>query len=147
MAGGDERFFEALCRHASFALIAADRSQNIRSWNLLAEQLFGRHADQMVGTSLLAAFPEEIRAQIAVLVTDAIERGASNDVEYTTTKPNGDATILVAIVSPVLGEGETLGVSLAFRDISIRRQAVQAVRDTAARLRAIFETAAEGIIT
>jgi len=144
----DDPFFEALCRTAGFALIAADRSLTIRSWNDRAALLFSRGADAMLGRPLTEAFPESLRPQIEVLVRDAVDRGISNDVEFTWTDAAGVEKILVAVVSPIVPEhGDPLGVSLAIRDISPRRQAAQAVRNAAARLKAIFDNAAEGIVT
>lgn len=143
-----DTFYEALCRTAGFALVAADRDLRIRSWNDRAALLFSRSAGALLGHPLTEAFPEALRPQIEVLVREALDRGVSNDVEFTWTDASGIEKILVAIVSPIApAEGEALGVSLAIRDITPRRQAVQAVRNTAARLKAIFENAAEGIVT
>lgn len=141
-------FYEALCRTAGFALIAADRDLTIRSWNDRAALLFSRGADELLGRPLTEAFPEALRPQIEVLVREALDRGISNDVEFTWIDAAGVEKVLVAVVSPIVpAEGEALGVSLAIRDITPRRQAAQAVRNTAARLKAIFDNAAEGIVT
>jgi PAS domain S-box-containing protein len=148
MSESADSFFESLCRTVGFALISADRRQTIRSWNDRAAVLFGRQPAAMIGTSLWEAFPDELRPQLNVFVTEALERQASNDVEFTRRDAAGNEQVLVAIISPVLApEGTVLGVSLAFRDITPRRRAIVAVRDTAARLKAIFENAAEGIVT
>src|SRR5262249_38061688 len=144
----DESFFESLCRTVGFALIAADRALVIRSWNDRAAVMFGRDAATMIGTPLLDAFPDELRPQLNVFVTEALERQASNDAEFTRKDAAGAEQVIVAIISPVAAlDGNVLGVSLAFRDITPRRRAVNAVRDTAARLKAIFDHAAEGIVT
>lgn len=148
MSGGDEHFFESLCRTVGFALISADSGQVIRSWNERAAALFGRASSAMVGTPLMQAFPDELRPQMSVFVTEALERQASNDVEFTRKDAAGTEQVIVAIISPIIESGGGIrGVSLAFRDITPRRRAVNAVRDTAARLRAIFDNAAEGIVT
>jgi len=148
MSGGDERFFESLCRTVGFALISADSGQQIRSWNERAAALFGRESAAMVGTSLMQAFPDELRPQMSVFVTEALERQASNDVEFTRKDAAGAEQVIVAIISPIVeAGGGVIGVSLAFRDITPRRRAVNTVRDTAARLKAIFDNAAEGIVT
>ncbi|MFO0973316.1 MAG: PAS domain S-box protein [Phycisphaerae bacterium] len=144
----NERFFEALCRTVGFALISADRALVVRSWNEQAERLLGRTPSEAIGSPLLEAFPEAVRAQVEGEARRILAGGRANDVEYEYVDRDGNPRVLVAIISPILADdGSVLGVSTATRDITVRRHAVRALRESTARIRAILDNAVEGIFT
>ncbi|MCK6457527.1 MAG: PAS domain-containing protein [Phycisphaerae bacterium] len=121
-----EHFYEAVFRNVGFVLIAADADLTIRGWNEQAARVFGGRPERMLGTPLLEVFPAEYRPTVQELLRAALERGLSNDVEFKHVGEHGQRRTFVAVFSPVLGsEGRPIGVSVAMRDITKRKQLSQ----------------------
>lgn len=143
-----ESFFESLCRTVGFALVSADQSLTIQSWNVAAEKLLERPAISAVGTPLPDVFPAAVRDQVAAEARTVLNEGGSRDLEYEYIDAAGEPMVLVAIFSPILApDGGVMGVSVAMRDITVRRHAVRGLRESTARIRAIVDHAVEGIVT
>src|SRR5262249_16180904 len=109
----------------------------------------GRDAATMIGASLLDAFPDELRPQLNVFVTEAVERQSSNDAEFTRKDAVGAEQVIVAIISPAVPpDAHVLALSLPFPPITPPlRGAAISFPAPAPRLKANFDHAAEGIVT
>ena len=58
---GREDRYRALVESAVDAIVTADRTGRIASWNAAAERLFGYAADDVVGRPLTILMPEDAR--------------------------------------------------------------------------------------
>ena len=132
-----------------FAIFTVDPQARIVSWNPGAERLFGYAEPEILGRDLNVLFTPEDRAggvperEIAT----AVAKGRSSDERWHQCK-DGGRFFASGVVTPIFDEDNKLrGFTKIARDITERKQAEEAVREAAVRLKAIVETAVDGIIT
>ena len=132
-----------------FAIFTVDPQGRIVSWNPGAERLFGYPEPEILGQHLETLFTPEDRAggvperEIAT----AIAKGRASDERWHQCK-DGGRFFASGVVTPIFDEDNRLrGFTKIARDITERKQAEEAVREAAVRLKAIVETAVDGIIT
>jgi len=132
-----------------FAIFTVDPQGRIVSWNPGAEQLFGYPEPEVLGQHLAILFPPEDRAggipeqEIAT----ASAKGRATDERWHFRK-DGSRFFASGVLAPIFDEENRLrGFTKIARDVTQRKQADEAVREAAVRLKAIFDTAADGIIT
>lgn len=132
-----------------FAIFTVDPQGRIVSWNPGAERLFGYAESEILGQHLNILFTPEDRAggiperEIAT----AAAKGRASDERWHQCK-DGGRFFASGVVTPIFDEENKLrGFTKIARDITERKQAEEAVREAAVRLKAIVETAADGIIT
>ena len=132
-----------------FAIFTVDPQGRIVSWNPGAERLFGYPEPEILGQHLDILFTPEDRAggvperEIAT----AVAKGRASDERWHQCK-DGGRFFASGVVTPIFDEDNKLrGFTKIARDITERKQAEEAVREAAVRLKAIVETAVDGIIT
>jgi PAS domain S-box-containing protein len=116
--------------------------------NDAAVRTFGVPRDSLYGRTDEEVFPPEIAAQFTENDRRAVASAAG--VQVVEVLEHGDGVLHHSIVSkfPILGpDGEPRWVGGTAFDITEHMRAQQALRDGEARLRAIFETAVDGIVT
>lgn len=128
------------------AIIGKTLGGIITSWNQGAEKVFGYPAAEAIGKPMLMLFPPErmdeepeIRARIA--------RGESV-LHFETERvcKDGRRINVSVTLSPITdADGRISGVSNIARDITTRKQAEVALRESEARFRALFEESPVGI--
>ena len=131
--------------HAIFKL---DRDGRIASWNEGAERLHGFPAAQVLGRPLACLYDEADRA--AGLPADAIER-ATRDGKTPCAgiriRKDGSRFAVSGTLSALYdGDGAVIGFAKVMQDISARVDQENALKTSESRLRAVFETAVDGIV-
>jgi PAS domain S-box-containing protein len=132
-----------------FAIFTVDRQARVISWNPGAEQLFGYTEHEILGQELGLLFcPEDRAAKIPETeIAVAAAKGRSSDERWHMRK-DGSRFFASGALMPILDEKNQLrGFTKIARDITERKQAEEAVREAAVRLKAIVDTAVDGIIT
>jgi PAS domain S-box-containing protein len=132
-----------------FAIFTVDPQGQVVSWNPGAERLFGYPEQEILGQHLAILFTPEDRAggvperEIAT----AVAKGRASDERWHQCK-DGGRFYASGVVTPIFDEENKLrGFTKIARDITERKQAEEAVREAAVRLKAIVDTAVDGIIT
>jgi PAS domain S-box-containing protein len=132
-----------------FAIFTADPQARIVSWNPGAERLFGYAESEILGQPLNTLFtPEDRAAGVPEReIASAAAKGRASDERWHQCK-DGGRFFASGVVTPIFDEDNKLrGFTKIARDITERKQAEEAVREAAVRLKAIVETAVDGIIT
>jgi PAS domain S-box-containing protein len=132
-----------------FAIFTVDPQARIVSWNPGAERLFGYAEPEILGQHLNILFtPEDRAAGIPEReIATSAAKGRASDERWHQCK-DGDRFFASGVVTPIFDEENKLrGFTKIARDITERKQAEEAVREAAVRLKAIVETAVDGIIT
>jgi two-component system CheB/CheR fusion protein len=122
-ARGEEasRRLAAIIESSDDAIISKDLNGIINSWNVAAERLFGYHAKEIIGQSILTLIPPD-RQHEEPRILGKIRRGERID-HYETVRRRKDGTLLdiSVTVSPLKDKtGKIIGASKIARDITDR---------------------------
>src|SRR4029077_18139014 len=126
------------------AIVSKDLDGIIRTWNRGAERLFGYKAAEVIGRPITILIPPD-RLDEEPRILARIRRGERVD-HYETVRRHEDGSLLdVSLtVSPMRdAKGAIVGASKIARDITERKRAEQALRESEAKLRDYAETASD----
>jgi PAS domain S-box-containing protein len=131
-------YLAAVVDSSEDAIIGKNLFGIITAWNRGAEKIFGYSSTEMLGQSMLRLFPPDRITEEATIL-DQIRCGQSLDhFETVRVRKGGECIYLSATISPILdGNGVIIGASNIARDITDRREAEAALRESEERLLAM----------
>jgi PAS domain S-box-containing protein len=131
----------AIVESSNDAIIGKDLQGTVTSWNAGAQRMFGYSAVEMVGRSINTIIPPAVQTEQMEMLS-RIQHGDRVD-NYETVRSVKDGSLLaVSIsVSPVRdGNGRIVAVSKIVRDISERKLADAALRESESRFRSMADS-------
>ena len=142
----DSQWLAAIVASSDDAIISKDLSSIIRSWNAGATRLFGYTSAEVIGRPVTLLIPEG-RKDEEIGILDQIRAGRRIE-HYETVRQRKDGSLIdVSLtVSPIKdADGHVIGASKIARDISDRKRAEQAARQSEERFRMLASHAPVGI--
>ncbi|HYO54508.1 PAS domain S-box protein, partial [Archangium sp.] len=132
-----------------YAIFLLDTEGRVISWNTGAERIKGYEAREVLGRHVSLFYtPEDVAAGVPDrCIQDAATQGHCRTEGLRVRKDGSRFWADVGITALRDEAGVLHGFSKFTRDISRRKRAEQTLRETTWRLRAILETAMDGIIT
>ncbi|HEV3050024.1 MAG TPA: PAS domain S-box protein, partial [Longimicrobium sp.] len=129
------------------SVIATDPGGTIFYWNRAAEQIYGWTAGEAVGRSVVDLLvPEMARAQGEELM-ERLGAGETWQGEFPVRRRDGTGFPALVTDAPIMDDqGQLIGIIGVSVDLTERKRAEQALRDSEARYRALFETMAQGVL-
>ena len=118
------QFLAAIVESSEDAIYGKNLDSIIVSWNPAAERLFGYTADEIIGRSIVALFPQNRRDEMLDILS-GIRRGDIVGFQETERlHKNGRVFPVLATVSPIRNSaGKVIGASTITRDITRQKQA------------------------
>ncbi|HZK78705.1 MAG TPA: PAS domain S-box protein, partial [Gemmatimonadaceae bacterium] len=145
--GGIEREYGDLHRLLvdrvlDYAIFALDPHGNILSWNAGAERLKGYKSDEIIGKHFSIFYPPEVIAagRPEEELRIAIETGRVEDEGWRIRKDGSRFWANVLITALRNDDGTLLGFAKVTRDLSARRSAEDALRQSEARFRLLVHS-------
>jgi PAS domain S-box-containing protein len=128
------------------AILTKTLEGEIVTWNAGAERLYGYAPEEVIGKNVSVLTPPGSNDQLAMLL-ERFSHGRSVE-HYETVRLHKDGTpVDVSLsISPIKdAAGAIVGASSIARDVSERRRAEQALRESEERYRSLFESLTEGV--
>jgi diguanylate cyclase (GGDEF)-like protein/PAS domain S-box-containing protein len=145
----NEARYRALTHSATDAIVSADSRGRIVSWNLAAERTFGYTDRQAVGRPLTILIPEHYRDAhrqgVARLAAGEASSMVGRVVELEGLRRDG-STFPIELSLSRWSAGDALYFTGIIRDISQRKRADAALRESEVRFRNLVERSPEAIV-
>ncbi len=145
-AEAELRRLAAIVESSDDGIISVTLDGTILTWNSGAERVYGYPAEEAIGRSIYVLVPPDRQAALSQTY-ERVQRG-EHIASFETVRVKKDGThIDVALsLSPVRdSEGKTIAISGIIRDITERKRAAEALRESDERLRSLFERAPVGL--
>jgi PAS domain S-box-containing protein len=145
----NEQRFTGIFHSAMDAIITIDHDQRILHFNPAAEQVFRCSAAQATGSPLTRFLPQRFRDAHEQHVerfgkTGSSDRQMGKQLDLYGLREDGEEFPLEASISHTVQQGKIL-YTVILRDISARRHAEAAVRNSEKRFRGLIEVSPEAI--
>jgi PAS domain S-box-containing protein len=142
-----DRILAAVLDASDDAIIAADLTGKVFTWNRGAERIYGYSANEMIGRSLGELMPADHRSDQASIL-ERIAAGSRIDPHDSVhVARDGHRIDVMMTVSPMRDAGANVaGVVVTVRDQTAQRRTERNLRSSEARGRAIIEGAVDAII-
>ncbi len=126
---------KGLIEASPLAMIARDRQARVQMWNPAAERIFGWSEEEVLGRPY-PLVPEEKEDEFRANIARALRGEPLTGLETRRQKKDG-TQIDVSIWTAPLGDG---GAMVVIADVSERKQAEEALRESEERYRSLYES-------
>jgi two-component system sensor kinase FixL len=137
----------AIVSSSDDAIVSKTLDGTITSWNAGATNILGYEANEMIGQPITRIIPPELHEEEKRILARLRRGERIQHYETVRLAKDGRRVDISLTVSPLFNQsGKVVGASKVARDITERKLAEQALRESAARLRTLTETAVDGVI-
>jgi PAS domain S-box-containing protein len=131
-----------LIEHATDIIYETDELGRFTYFNPVAVRLMGYAEHEMLGMSYVDMIAEDARAAtIACYLNQIRSRTETTCLEFPSTTKDGRRLWFGHMARLKIEHGRYVGISAVARDVTERRRAEEALRDTLARLEALYDEA------
>jgi len=139
-----ENRYRTLIENQQEGIAIVDQEERFLFANPAAHEIFGVPAGSLVGRSL-KQFVDQKNAAILATQTRLRQEGKKSKYEVSILRPDGEKRILLVTATPQLDRSKTnVGTFGVFRDITERKRAEQALRESEEQLRQFQKMEAVG---
>ena len=138
-----ERRFRSLVQNSSDLVTVLAPDGTITYASDSAERIVGYSPADLVGTSLLGYLDSNHVEQVRGLLHSNGKSSVAGPIEFSLRRPNGSMVWLEAVGSNLLTDATIRGIVLNARDVSERKRADLALRESEERYRDLFDNATD----
>jgi two-component system cell cycle sensor histidine kinase/response regulator CckA len=142
-----ERRFRSLVQNSSDLVLILGPDGIVTYVSDSAGRIVGHSPGDLVGTSILAYVEQAQVEQVRALFHANGRSTTSGPVEFNLRRPDGSTVWLEAVGSNLLTDATIRGIVLNARDVSERKRADLALRDSEERYRDLFDNASDLVCT
>ena len=136
----------AIIESSDDAIFCTDAIGTVTDWNNGAEKLFGYLASEAIGKNISFITPVDHLDEVQHILKKIINGGVVKHRETVRQRRDGTRVEISLTASPIVdAEGRIVGVSRIARDITERKRAETAIRESEGQYRRIVETTNEGV--
>jgi PAS domain S-box-containing protein len=136
----------AIVESSDDAIMSASLDLTFTSWNRGAERLFGYSMDEVLGQPITMLMPPDRRDEALALTQRVIDEQRVVHVETVRMREDGAPIDIAYTYSPIRDSaGAVVGVSAIGQDVTDRKRAEAAIRESEAKFRAFVETTEEWV--
>ena len=134
----EQYFLEALIDSTSFAVVRLDTEHHIITCNQAFEDLFGYQCDEIVGQLLDDMIASDDLLAEASRISSTVSEGKLARLISQRKRKDGSLVDVEIVGVPVTAGGKNIGILGLYHDISDRIQAEQALKESEARFKSLF---------
>ncbi|MCK6563183.1 MAG: PAS domain S-box protein [Dehalococcoidia bacterium] len=135
----------AIVESSHDAIMSRDMEGRILTWNRAAEQLFGYTAEEMVGMTFEPITPPELREEAAGFSQRALRGEIVRAETERLTKDGRRIAITFSLFTMPGPDGAPAALGIVIHDVSDRKRADAALRESEERYRLLVDTSPYGI--
>jgi PAS domain S-box-containing protein len=147
--GIDASLLRAVVDTALSGVILIDARGRVLMFNPACERLFGYCADEVIGQNVKLLMPPPYRDEHDLYLENFHQTGVRKIIgigrEVSGQRKNGSTFPMDLAVGEAIQDGESIFVGI-IHDLTERERVGKALRESAARLKAVVETAVDGVI-
>ncbi len=142
-----EARFKFLFEYAPDAYFLMDLQGNFLDANRAAENLSGYPQEELIGRNFqtMPLLDDRQKSLVTELLAQSVYGEVVGPVDFTLSRKDGRQVIIEVKGLPLAIKGQSLMLAVA-RDITARKQAEEALRESEARYRTLFEASPDAII-
>jgi two-component system, NtrC family, sensor kinase len=139
-----QAFLASLVESSQDGIVGTTPQGVVMSWNRGAEALYGYSAEEMIGQPISVLIPQERQEQLSQ-VLETIQNGKSlSGYETFRIRKDGTRVDVSLAIAPVFDAGgKVTGMASIARNISMRKQAEQALQSSEEKFRQLAENISE----
>ncbi len=140
-----ERRFRLMVQNSHDALVVLEGDGKIRYISPAIERIGGIPPETMIGRRIFSFLPARVAEQGRTLLAEALPHlGATIKLENTIQRFDGSPVDIEVVGTNLLHDPSVNGIVLNIRDISERKQAERALRESERKFRVFIEQSADG---
>jgi two-component system CheB/CheR fusion protein len=141
------RRLAAIVENSGDAIFSKELDGTIQTWNRAAEGLYGYTREEAVGRPIQMLVPADRAEELASIMTRLRAGEYVEQIETERIRKDGQRVAVAVTVSPLRdSDGEVVSGSVIARDITERKQAEKALRESEQRFRLLFEKSLDAIL-
>lgn len=139
-----EELYRTMVEQSNDIIWTLDTKGNFVFFNKRAEEVSGHNLEEWIGRSFAPLIEEEDLPLVADIFNKTLA-GEPQHYDVRIIKDTGDIITLSVNTAPIMKEGEVTGTVSFGRDITERKKAAEALKESEEKYRVLFESAKDAI--